>query len=125
MTHQPDRPGDRIRTELAALVERSQFPKRPAPGPVTRPALVAADPTWADDPEPVRMRGPQKSPRKEQISIRLDPDVLSALRSGGPGWQSRLNAALREMLELDEPADAPTPDTVIPLHRQRRTTAGG
>ncbi len=38
---------------------------------------------------------------KEQVSVRLDPDVLAVLRANGPGWQSRVNAILREALGLD------------------------
>lgn len=41
---------------------------------------------------------------KEQISVRLDPDVLAKLREVGPGWQSQINAILRHALELSEPA---------------------
>jgi uncharacterized protein (DUF4415 family) len=40
-------------------------------------------------------RGPQKSPTKELISLRIDRDVLSALRATGLGWQTRANDALR------------------------------
>ncbi len=32
---------------------------------------------------------------KAKVNLRLDPDVLEALRSSGRGWQSRVNAALR------------------------------
>ena len=35
---------------------------------------------------------------KEQVNIRLDPDVLDAFKSTGSGWQTRLNAALRDWL---------------------------
>lgn len=48
-------------------------------------------------------RGPgrPKSPApKEQISVRLDPDVLAKLREAGPGWQSRINGLLRDALGL-------------------------
>lgn len=45
-----------------------------------------------------RMRGPGKKPAKEQVAIRLDPDVLVAFRASGPGWQTRMNAALKEWL---------------------------
>ncbi|SSC69657.1 unnamed protein product [Ciceribacter sp. T2.26MG-112.2] len=31
-------------------------------------------------------------------TIRLDPDVLERFRQTGPGWQSRINAALRDWL---------------------------
>lgn len=33
---------------------------------------------------------------KEQISLRIDQDVLEYFRAGGPGWQDRINAALRK-----------------------------
>lgn len=32
---------------------------------------------------------------KELVSIRLDRDVLERFRAGGPGWQTRMNDALR------------------------------
>ncbi len=40
-------------------------------------------------------RGPQKAPTKELISVRLSPDVLSALRATGEGWQTLINDTLR------------------------------
>ena len=45
-----------------------------------------------------RARGPNKQPTKEQVAIRLDRDVLGAFRAGGPGWQTRVNLALKEWL---------------------------
>ena len=32
---------------------------------------------------------------KEQVSLRLDRDVLDFFQDDGPGWQDRINAALR------------------------------
>ena len=43
----------------------------------------------------MRRRGKQKAPKKELISIRLDPDITEYFRAGGPGWQTRLNDTLR------------------------------
>lgn len=43
-------------------------------------------------------RGPQKSPRKVPVSIRLSPDVADGLRASGAGWQSRADQALRSWL---------------------------
>ena len=37
-------------------------------------------------------------PLKSQITIRVDKDVLHWLKSGGSGYQSRLNAILREAM---------------------------
>ncbi len=42
-----------------------------------------------------KMRGPQLAPTKQQVTLRLDRDVLARFRATGPGWQSRINAALR------------------------------
>jgi hypothetical protein len=32
----------------------------------------------------------------ERRKLRLNPDVLDAFRADGPGWQGRINAALRK-----------------------------
>ncbi len=42
-----------------------------------------------------RTRGKQKAPTKKHISIRLDADLADHFRNSGPGWQTRLNDALR------------------------------
>lgn len=33
---------------------------------------------------------------KELVSLRIDQDVLEYFQEGGPGWQDRINAALRK-----------------------------
>ena len=40
-------------------------------------------------------RGRQKAPTKEMITIRVDRDIVSAYRASGPGWQGRMNDALK------------------------------
>lgn len=40
-------------------------------------------------------RGPQKSPTKELVSLRVDREVVAAYRATGSGWQKRANEALR------------------------------
>jgi len=45
-----------------------------------------------------RGRPPLGTP-KEQINIRLSPDVLAAFRASGRGWQTRIDALLREAME--------------------------
>src|SRR5579862_431939 len=44
-----------------------------------------------------RGRPPLGAPKK-LVSLRLDRDVIEEFRAGGPGWQSRINAALRRHL---------------------------
>jgi uncharacterized protein (DUF4415 family) len=41
-----------------------------------------------------RGRPPLDSPKK-QVTLRLDQEVVDHFRRTGPGWQSRINAALR------------------------------
>jgi uncharacterized protein (DUF4415 family) len=41
-------------------------------------------------------RGPQIAPVKQQITLRLDQDVLEAFRATGAGWQGRINETLRK-----------------------------
>lgn len=38
---------------------------------------------------------------KETVSLRLDRDVLDFFQEDGPGWQERINAALRRAAGLD------------------------
>ncbi len=49
------------------------------------------------------VRGPQHSPTKERITIRLSPEVVSRFRATGQGWQTRVDAALQEWLKLHKP----------------------
>ena len=48
----------------------------------------------------IRPGRPRKTAPKEAVSLRLDPDVLEHFRASGPGWQSRINAALRKVARL-------------------------
>lgn len=34
---------------------------------------------------------------KEQVTLRIDRDVLDHFQAGGPGWQDRINEALRKV----------------------------
>ena len=37
---------------------------------------------------------------KEMVSLRIDRDVLDFFQENGPGWQDRINAALRKAAGL-------------------------
>ena len=43
-------------------------------------------------------RGPQKAPIKRPVSLRVDADILDSYRATGPGWQGRMNDALRRAM---------------------------
>jgi len=53
-------------------------------------------------PPPLRHVEPPKPRPDKKISttIRLCPDILEAFKAGGPGWQTRINDALRKVLDL-------------------------
>ena len=53
---------------------------RPADGTLTKPG-----------PGRPKLENP-----KRRVTLRLDPDVVDRFKAEGPGWQSRINAALRK-----------------------------
>ena len=48
----------------------------------------------------IKSRGPQKAPTKVAVSIRLSADVVKHFKAKGPGWQSRIDEALRKVAKL-------------------------
>ncbi|MCG2788618.1 MAG: BrnA antitoxin family protein [Actinomycetia bacterium] len=44
-------------------------------------------------------RGPQKTPRKEPVTVRYSREVIEYFRSTGRGWQSRMDSALKEWVD--------------------------
>lgn len=44
-------------------------------------------------------RGPQKTPTKVPVSIRLSPEVVKHFKAKGRGWQSRIDDALRKIIK--------------------------
>ncbi len=43
---------------------------------------------------------PKAAVTKVSTTIRLDPEVLAAFKASGPGWQGRINEALRKAAGL-------------------------
>ncbi|OQW86196.1 MAG: hypothetical protein BWK72_18235 [Rhodoferax ferrireducens] len=66
---------------------------------------IAADPDTHEvsDAEFALMRRKPGRPAaavvRPMLSIRVDPDVAAALRASGKGWQTRVNALLRQAVE--------------------------
>ena len=50
---------------------------------------------------PVQRGRPKAAVTKISTTIRLDPDVLAAFKADGPGWQTRINQALRKSVGLE------------------------
>ncbi len=79
-----------------------------------RVEAIPDDELGADDPDaspmsaaelaaaPIRrrpgQRGAQKAPTKERTTLRLSADVLAHFRADGPGWQTRIDEALRDWI---------------------------
>lgn len=68
-------------------------------------AGIAADPDTHEltDAEMAELRPlarlpgrPKAEATKQPVSIRLSPEVVAYFKAGGPGWQTRIDAALRE-----------------------------
>ncbi|MDB5615241.1 MAG: hypothetical protein JWQ22_2894 [Devosia sp.] len=63
-------------------------------------AFKSATSKPAADPAPAK---PIAAPEgKEMVTLRLDRAVLEHFQEDGPGWQDRLNAALRVVAGLDD-----------------------
>lgn len=48
-----------------------------------------------------RGRGPQKTPTKQRITIRLSPEVVEHFRASGKGWQNRVDEALVKLMKAE------------------------
>lgn len=78
MAHSPRRPSSAKERAEAAFKSATTKPAEPeAPKPNTVPT------------------------GKELVSIRIDRDVLAHFQDDGPGWQERINSALRKAAQLD------------------------
>ena len=50
-----------------------------------------------------RPAGSVKAAPKVSTTIRLSPDVIQAFRAAGDGWQTRIDAALKDWLRTHSP----------------------
>lgn len=71
----------------------SDFARAKAPGSLPTHILEAFPKTAT------RVRGPQKTQTKAPVSIRLDQAIVDHFKAQGPGWQSRINEALLEIVK--------------------------
>ena len=51
-----------------------------------------------------RVGRPRAAVTKERITIRLSPEVVARFRASGDGWQTRVDAALKDWLKDHSPA---------------------
>ena len=64
---------------------------RARPAEELPPEVLAAFPK-------TRVRGPQKTPTKRAVSLRLSGEVVDHFKAGGPGWQTRIDKALKKAI---------------------------
>ena len=50
-----------------------------------------------------KLRGrPKAGVTKQSITIRLSPEVMQSFRASGAGWQTRMDAALKDWLKANK-----------------------
>jgi uncharacterized protein (DUF4415 family) len=64
--------------------------------------FLNAQPTLSHDIRRLATAVEQYEGPKEQITLRIDPDVLKFFRKQGRGYQSTINAVLRKYMEAQE-----------------------
>ena len=68
----------------------------------SNPELIdAGNPEWTDD---MFRQRPKATVTKERITIRLSQEVVAQFRASGDGWQTRVDAALKDWLKTHSPA---------------------
>ena len=72
-------------------------PRRPNDPRAAAEAAFKAATTKPSEPIPAKSALPAA---KEKVSLRIDRDVLDVFQADGPGWQDRINAALRKAAGL-------------------------
>jgi uncharacterized protein (DUF4415 family) len=68
----------------------------PDPRKAAEAAFRPAAPKPVEPAPSVRQATSSLPAAKEQVSLRIDRDVLEFFQAGGPGWQERINDALRK-----------------------------
>ena len=69
-------------------------------------------------------RGPQKSPTKIPISIRVDADIVSFFKARGRGWQRKFNGTLRQEMErLLQEMEWSTPKKISDVKKSGKVAA--
>ena len=95
-----------IKTKSGRLIK---MPTPEEDAAITAAALTDADNLpWTDEQlAGLKLKRPRGRPFgsgvKEQVTLRLDRDVLESFKGAGDGWQTRMNDALREWLVSHKP----------------------
>lgn len=90
---------DSVKSDLAKVDEHVIQPEEYDEIPEITDEMFARGAVM-DGGKPARRGRPPAEAPKEAIKLRLDADVLKHFRESGPGWQTRINAALRQAAGL-------------------------
>ena len=71
---------------------KADFARARGPDQITEAELAAF-------PNTKRIGRPPKTATKLGVYLRLDPEVVEHFKAGGAGWQTRINAALQEVVQ--------------------------
>ena len=91
-----------------ALPSSSKKAKSRRPGPRLDDEAPELDAAWFESADEyhgtklVRRGRPPGTSRKTQMTIRVSNEVLDFFRASGPGWQTRMDDALREYVAAHE-----------------------
>ena len=88
---------DEMKTFAADVLESIAQAKRGDYARAHTPANIAA---YKSRGRPV---GSVKDDAKQAVTVRYSPDVLTAFRATGAGWQTRMNEALKDWLRTHSP----------------------
>lgn len=91
---------------VQAFKEGDHIPFEPGDGPYD-PNDAEAARAWFAQADLIRKgkvvrrgrRGPQKTPTKKLVSLRLSAEVVDHFKSTGPGWQTRIDSTLLESIK--------------------------
>jgi len=79
------------------------FPTAEEDAAINAAALSDPDAQPLSDAELAHLRPARGRPpvavKRPMLSMRVDPDVLAHLRASGKGWQTKVNALLRQAVE--------------------------
>jgi uncharacterized protein (DUF4415 family) len=84
---------DRTRRPTSARDRAEQLFKPAAPKPAAPPAKASPLPG-----------------AREMVTLRIDSEVLAYFQEGGPGWQDRINEALRQVAKPSAPDEGLRPE---------------
>lgn len=71
--------------------------------PLSEEMLSRIKPVKESHPDiPKRVRGPQKTPLKIPVSIRLHPDIVEYFKEQGKGWQTKINNILYDYVKTNK-----------------------